>query len=138
MAVIIVDASVLLALVLRERHAETVSGMFERWQRDGSPLHAPMLAQYEVASALTRARVRDLLSADDAREALEVIAALGLTFHPPTDGARIVEVAVDLKRHSAYDAAYLALAEHLSAEVWTLDGPLARNASTRYRARLIA
>jgi predicted nucleic acid-binding protein len=36
---------------------------------------------------------------------------------------------VHLGRHSAYDAAYLDLAQRLGAELWTLDGSLARNAA---------
>jgi len=34
-------------------------------------------------------------------------------------------------RKSACDAAYIVLAEELDAELWTLDGPLARNAGPR-------
>lgn len=101
-------------------------------------MHAPLLTQYEVASALTRKRVRDGLSADDATEALAIIDALGVTFDLAPDNARAVEIAVELERHSAYDAAYLALAERLDAEVWTLDGPLFRNASGRHPIKLIA
>ena len=41
-------------------------------------------------------------------------------------------------RHSAYDAAYLELAKRLGAEIWTVDGPLARNAGSRYSVQLIA
>jgi predicted nucleic acid-binding protein len=41
---------------------------------------------------------------------------------------RVVEIALALKRQNAYDAAYIALAEDLGAELWTLDGPLYRNA----------
>ncbi len=37
-------------------------------------------------------------------------------------------MAARLQRRSAYDAAYLVLAEQLRGELWTLDGPLARNA----------
>ena len=33
------------------------------------------------------------------------------------------------RRNSAYDTAYLALAETLGAELWTLDGLLYRNAA---------
>jgi predicted nucleic acid-binding protein len=45
---------------------------------------------------------------------------------------------VDLERHDAYDTPYLALAERLDTELWTLDGPLARNAGGRgYRVKLI-
>lgn len=138
MADVVIDASVLLALVLREQHAETVSGLFAQWGRERAELHAPILARYEIASALTRARVRGLLSAEDATEALEIVAELGVTFSPPPAGTDIIEIAVGLNRHSAYDAAYLALSEKLSAELWTLDGPLARNASGRHRVRLIA
>jgi predicted nucleic acid-binding protein len=38
-------------------------------------------------------------------------------------------IAQTLRRQSSYDAAYVAPAEALEAEVWTIDGPLARNAS---------
>jgi predicted nucleic acid-binding protein len=40
-----------------------------------------------------------------------------------------VETALRLERSNAYDAAYVALAQTLEADLWTLDGPLARNAS---------
>ena|ERR1700689_1500201 len=49
--------------------------------------------------------------------------------HALRDGPGVVQVALALKRRSAYDAAYLNLAGDLGAELWTLDGPLARNAS---------
>jgi predicted nucleic acid-binding protein len=43
-----------------------------------------------------------------------------------------------LKRRAAYDAAYVVLAEEPGGDLWTLDGPLARNASARgLRVRLI-
>lgn len=112
--------------------------LLDKWDAEGVELHAPLLTQYEIASALTRRRVRDGLSADDATEALAIIDALGVTFDLAPDNARAVEIAVELERHSAYDAAYLALAERLDAEVWTLDGPLARNAAGHHEVRLIA
>jgi len=40
----------------------------------------------------------------------------------------VIEIALSLRRQSAYDAAYLALAESLDAQLWTLDDPLYRNA----------
>ena len=54
-------------------------------------------------------------------------------------GPRMVEIALSLGRQSAYDAAYLALAEALEAELWTLDGPLYRNAVNRgFRVQLLS
>jgi predicted nucleic acid-binding protein len=70
-------------------------------------------------------------------EALAIISDLPITYDPAPDNARAIEIAVDLQRHSAYDTAYLALAERVDGEVWTLDGPLARNVSGRYRVSLI-
>ncbi len=124
-------------MVLREPHAEAVADQLDRWDAEGVELHAPLLTKYEVASALARSRVRDSLSAEDAAEALAIIDGLGVTFDLAPDSARAIEIAVELKRHSAYDAAYLALAERLDAEVWTLDGPLARNAGGRHPVKLI-
>ena len=63
-----------------------------------------------------------------------------IIYHPLTgEEARIVEIALSLSRRSAYDAAYLALAESLNAELWTLDGPLYRNAiGCGFKVRLLA
>lgn len=44
---------------------------------------------------------------------------------------RTVEIALSLNRQSAYDAAYIALAETLNAQLWTLDIRLYRNAVGR-------
>jgi predicted nucleic acid-binding protein len=128
----------MLALVLNEPHAAAVADQLDRWVAEETELHAPLLAQYEVASALARNRVRDGLSQEDAREALAIIDGLGVTFDLAPDNARTIEIAVELKRHSAYDAAYLALAERIDTEVWSLDGPLARNAGERFRVKLVA
>lgn len=127
----------MLALVLRERHAETVARLLRRWKSDGVELHAPLLAQYEIASGLARNRAREGLSSEATEEALMIVGGFDITFDLAPDSARAIEIAVDLERHDAYDTAYLALAERLDAELWTLDGPLARNAGRRYRVSLI-
>jgi len=41
-----------------------------------------------------------------------------------------VRFALQLERRSVYDAAYIAVAQRLGTELWTLDGPLARNAAS--------
>ena len=51
--------------------------------------------------------------------------------HPLQDAAAVVALTQRLERKGAYDAAYIVLAEELDAALWTLDGPLARNAGPR-------
>ncbi|MGI8412792.1 MAG: hypothetical protein ACR2QA_09935 [Solirubrobacteraceae bacterium] len=62
---------------------------------------------------------------------MEVLEGLPVRFHALFDGPSAVGTALTLERRSAYDAAYLALAIELDAQLWTLDGPLARNARQR-------
>lgn len=52
-----------------------------------------------------------------------------ITLHDLEDGPAAIAVAQKLQRESAYDAAYVVLAQELGADLWTLDGPLARNAA---------
>jgi predicted nucleic acid-binding protein len=130
---------VVLALLLREDRAEDVSRQLGEWATEGTVLHAPALAHYEIASGLTRSRAEGRLEAEDVAEAWAIVDGLGLVLHEPAGGERVVEIACELRRHSAYDAAYLALGEQLGVDVWTLDGPLLRNAGERreYRVRAI-
>lgn len=127
----------MLALVLDEPHTEKVADLLGRLVVEGTELHAPLLAQYEIASVLTRKRAQGELSREETDEALAIVDRLDLIFHIAPDKARAIEIALELKRHSAYDAAYLALAEQLDGELWTLDGRLARNAGSRYPVSLI-
>ena len=55
------------------------------------------------------------------------ISAVPLTLHELEDAPAVVTMARRLKRKSAYDSSYIVLAEELDTELWTLDGPLARN-----------
>lgn len=78
------------------------------------------------------------LPASEVTVAWEVITGVPVTLHRLEEGPDVVAMAERLERRSAYDAAYLVLANRLGAELWTLDGPLARNAASRgLAARLI-
>ena len=53
-----------------------------------------------------------------------------MTYHLlQVEGVQVADLALRLGRRSAYDAANLTLAQQLGAELWTFDGPLARNAA---------
>jgi predicted nucleic acid-binding protein len=94
----------------------------ERLFSGGESLHAPHLVDVEVASVLRRYAAAGDLSAERGREALADLAELPLHRYPhDVLLPRIWEL-----RHNvtAYDAAYLALAEILVAPLVTCDSRL--------------
>ena len=136
----VVDASVLVESGSTDAPG---SAAYERLRvaisRD-EPLDVPALAAYEAASALVKLVFDGKVQRASAVAAWERIRMLPIRYHDlDDDGLRTMEIAHALRRRSAYDAAYLALAERLDCELLTLDGPLARNAAALgFRVELIA
>ncbi len=128
---IVLDANVLVVLALDRRRANAVERLLREWDAQGEDLHAPALLPYEIASALARAVSAGQLPAAEVARACQRIAAVPITLHQLQDAAAVVTMTQQLERKSSYDAAYIVLAEQLNAELWTLDGPLARNANPR-------
>jgi predicted nucleic acid-binding protein len=135
---IVLDANLLIVLVSQDARKQFVREKLAEAVRQGIPLHAPSLCLYEVANGLTRAIVAKVFTQVDVSTAFEQFKRLPITYHPLVDGERVVEIALQLQRQNAYDAAYLALTESLDAELWTLDSPLYRNAVGQgFRVKLI-
>jgi predicted nucleic acid-binding protein len=128
---IVVDSNLLIRAATDRATAVAVRERFFRWRTEGQTLHAPWLFRYEVADALARYVSVGEQNTSEAASAWADIerSSKSITFHDISDGARVIAIAQTLRRQNAYDAAYIALAEELETDVWTLDGPLARNAA---------
>ena len=129
---IVLDASAAVALVL---------GLEGSWQIshrvfDGRvTLHSPHLIDLEVTQSLRRYVLRGEAGAHRARTALSDFGDLSLTRYPhDVLLPRIWQLRGNL---TAYDAAYVALAEMLSAPVLTRDARLARAGGHRAKIELI-
>lgn len=135
---VVLDSNVAVALALDTKRAPVIEERLRAWEAAKEALHAPSLFRFEVANALTRNIAARKIDAADAKVAWQRIIAIEISLHGLVDGPAVIAVARKLKRESAYDAAYIALAQELSAELWTLDGPLFNNAaSTDLPVRLI-
>lgn len=126
---VVIDANLPAVLASKDPRAGIVGHRLQIWLNTGEELHAPALLSYEVANALTRLIASGRLAPDDLAEAWALVERIPIRLHPLAGGREVVEIAIRLGRANAYDAAYLALAQQLGAELWTLDGPLARNAA---------
>jgi predicted nucleic acid-binding protein len=126
---VVLDSNLAVALVLDAERAPAIEDRLRKWEDAGESMHAPSLFRFEVANALTRNIAAKMIDAADAKVAWQRIVAIEISLHGLSDGPAVIEVARRLKRQNAYDAAYVALAQELDAELWTLDGPLARNAA---------
>ncbi len=116
----VVDASAVLEVLLQNRGAARVA---DRISARDETLHAPYLIDMEVAQVLRKFSAKGELGPGRDREAFRFYADLPLTRHRHVPLLpRIWELRHNL---TAYDAAYVALAEALGAPLVTRDSKLA-------------
>ncbi len=104
--------------------------MFER----GETLHAPHLVDLEILQVLRRYASAGEISADRGREALDDLAAFRLRRW--AHDALVTRIWDLWQNLTAYDAAYVALAEALDAPLLTRDRRLASAPGIRAQVEL--
>jgi predicted nucleic acid-binding protein len=109
--------------VLPDPQREHASALVARLMSQGSELVAPALWAYETTSTLCKAVHFGQLTPDEGRRALSQLLGLGVRLVAPDAGQnrQALEWTLRLKRASAYDSYYLALAEALKCDLWTFD-----------------
>ena len=129
---IVVDASVVIELLLQTADAPRIASDILSGRET---LHAPHLMDVEVAQVVRRYAVRGEISAEHGREALAILPLLPVSRYPHVPLlSRMWQLRDNL---TAYDAAYVALAEGLGAPLMTRDGRLANAAGHTADVRVI-
>ncbi len=119
---IVIDASVVLKWYFSdEEYGDRALDILEGHVSDRLSLHAPALLEFEVANGLVIAKRRARVGDDAALKAIEGFTELGIELHPLSPLFRKVLDYSDRYRISAYDAAYVALADDLKANIVTAD-----------------
>lgn len=117
---IVLDAGAMVELLL-----VTARGVQIKQRIRGHLLHAPQFIDLEVASILRKLCIRQAVTSRRGAEALQDFQRLRLTRYAHT---ALLNRVWELRHNvTAYDAAYVALAESLSLPLITIDGPLARS-----------
>ncbi|HTR25730.1 MAG TPA: type II toxin-antitoxin system VapC family toxin [Terriglobales bacterium] len=117
---IVLDASAAIDWLLQTPPGQAIENrIFSR----NESLHAPHLLDLEVVQVLRRLAREGAISAVRAEQAVDDLLALRLTHYPHF--ALLPRIWQLRQNFSAYDAAYVSLAEALGASLVTRDGRLA-------------
>ena len=129
---IVLDASVMVEVLLNKLSVERfLYRLFDPHEE----LHAPHLIDLEAAQALRRYQASGEMSPHRARQALLAFSEMSLERHPHWP---FLDRIWELRRNlTAYDAAYVALAEALGAPLLTCDRALALAPGHRATVELI-
>lgn len=129
---IVLDASAAIEWLLQT----TIGGRIDaRIFEAAQTLHAPHLLDLEVAQVLRRFVAAGRVTPARARAALDDLLDLAVTRYPHT---MLMDRVWDLRGNlTAYDAAYIALAEALDAVLMTCDRKIAETPGHRARVELL-
>ena len=117
----VVDASLVIKAILPNPDLARCQTALGRLQ--GKQLAVPALWVYEVTSTLAKAVHFQQLTEKESKAVLRQALSLDVQILPPDESQSVaaLEWSLRLKRASAYDSFYLAIADGLQAPLWTAD-----------------
>lgn len=128
---LIIDAGIVFKLIAPHPRQQLYTNLVAQWQQAGYQLCAPTLWAYEITSTFAKMAHFGHLSAASSREGLRLAFKLNVQLISP-DEEQVLKAYTwteRLQRAAAYDSFYLALAESLVCEFWTIDKRLAHAAA---------
>jgi len=122
-----VDASFLIRLVV-DAEDQLVATRWWTWSDEKRHVIAPTLLLYEVVNALHQYYKHGYLSETTVQTHLETVCSLSIVLHADADlHVQALMLARQYALPATYDAHYVALAERMGAQLWTLDQRLYRS-----------
>ena len=128
-----VDASLMLASLLREELSDFVDPLLRSWVQAGAQLLAPPLFRIEVPSGLRQAAHRKRIEIAEAIALFDSFLRFPIRIGSPDRLLqRAWEIGNELDSPRLYDMLYVALADIEECELWTADRRLVNLASRRF------
>jgi len=120
---LVIDASFTVNLIVPNAHQAKLQQLVTDWQKKGKLLCAPTLWGYEITSSFTKMVRYGHLTDSEGQAGRDLAYKLGIQLMPPDEALakKAYEWTTRLNRAAAYDSFYLALAEMLGCELWTMD-----------------
>jgi predicted nucleic acid-binding protein len=128
---VVVDASTTIRAILPLSKGDPDAlDRFITWNQAQVEIYAPEIWLAEVVSVIRQAVYNKWITDDEGRLAVEDVFRLGVEVLPSDVGLcqTALTWASRLGQSKAYDGFYLALAERLSAELWTADEKMSNRA----------
>jgi predicted nucleic acid-binding protein len=130
---VVVDASLFVALFVRDPFTPKASALARRWADQGTVTVAPHFMPAEVANAIYKRHLRGEFSLEEASSLMDTFMVSGVQLMAPTSlYSRALQLASELKQSTVYDTLYLALAQHLDSELWTADQRFYKAAASEF------
>jgi predicted nucleic acid-binding protein len=128
---IVIDASLAMRAIWPiAPDSQAALNILERWHQQKTPIIAPDLWLPEVMSVIRQGVYRNVITEQEARQAVEDVFALGVEIVPSEEQIchDALTWAERLGHSKAYDGFYLALATAKGAPLWTADKRLVNGA----------
>jgi predicted nucleic acid-binding protein len=126
-----IDAGIAFKLIAPHPQQHVYIDLVTRWQSLGYQLCASTLWAYEITSTFAKMAHFGQLSSASGQEGLRLAYQLGVQLFTPNEeqALKAFTWTERLRRAAAYDSFYLALAETLGCELWTVDKRLVHAAA---------
>lgn len=127
------DSGILIATGFNETYTQQAATLWQTWDDQDIQIAAPYLFWYEVVAVVRKNVNRGIVSVPDGQLILDGLLKRTINvFSSAKLLKRAYEIATLLNRPTAYDSQYLAVAEYLGCEFWTMDQRLKNAAQHQF------